>query len=61
MILGIANSVFLIIVAYQSLVFRYRGTDKRISPSKLYDIFLLVSVLAIGFVAMRSLIAALQN
>jgi hypothetical protein len=60
-ILGIANSVFLIVVAYQALVFRYRRTDKCIVPSKLYDMFLLASVLAIGFVAVRSLVAALQN
>jgi Mn2+/Fe2+ NRAMP family transporter len=60
-ILGIANSVFLIIVAYQALVFRYSRTDKCIAPSKLYDMFLLASVLAIGFVAVRSLVAALKN
>ena len=60
-ILGIANSVFLIIVAYQALVFRYRRTDKCIVPSKLYDKFLLTSVLAIGFVAVRSLIAAMDK
>lgn len=60
-ILGIANSVFLIVVAYQALVFRYRQTAKCIVPGKPYDIFLLASVVAIGFVAARSLIAALQN
>jgi Mn2+/Fe2+ NRAMP family transporter len=60
-ILGIANSVFLIIVAYQALVFRYRRTDKCIAPAKLYDIFLLASAAAIGFVAARSLIAAINN
>ena len=34
-ILGIANSVFLIIVAYQALVFRYRRTEKSIAPTRL--------------------------
>jgi Mn2+/Fe2+ NRAMP family transporter len=54
-ILGIANSVFLIIVAYQALIFRYRQTDKRVAGGKLYDIFLIVSATTIGFVALRSL------
>jgi len=58
-ILGIANSVFLLVVAYQALIFRYRQTDKRIPSSKPYDAFLLLSAAAIGFVAIRSLITAL--
>jgi len=60
-ILGIANSVFLIVVAYQALVFRYRRTDKSIAPTRLYDIFLLASTAAIGFVAMRALIATINK
>ncbi|MHC4791447.1 MAG: Nramp family divalent metal transporter [Planctomycetota bacterium] len=60
-ILGIANSAFLIVVAYQAMLFRYRQTDKRIAPGKLYDVFLLVSTLSIGFVAVRSIIAALSE
>jgi hypothetical protein len=60
-ILGIANSVFLIIVAYQALIFRYRQTDKRVIPGKLYDVFLIVSTIAIGFVGLRTLIASLEK
>ncbi|MHC4130871.1 MAG: Nramp family divalent metal transporter [Planctomycetota bacterium] len=60
-ILGIANSAFLIIVAYQALIFRYRQMDKRVVGGKFYDVFLIVSAAAIGFVALRSLIAALDK
>jgi Mn2+/Fe2+ NRAMP family transporter len=60
-ILGVANSLFLIVVAYQALIFRYRQTDKLISSSRLYDILLLLSVAAIGFVAVRSIIAAIYK
>ncbi|MHC4266569.1 MAG: Nramp family divalent metal transporter [Planctomycetota bacterium] len=60
-ILGIANSIFLLVVAYQALIFRYRQKEKRIAASKFYDIFLILSITAIGFVALRSLTTVLEN
>jgi manganese transport protein len=52
-VLGITNSIFLLIVAYQALVFRYRYTDAALTPSKGFDAFLWLSVLSIGFMAAR--------
>ena len=52
-VLGISNSIFLLVVAYQALVFRYRNTDPALTPSKGFDVFLWLSVLAIGFMAAR--------
>ncbi len=52
-VLGITNSVFLLVVAYQALVFRYRNTDPALIPSRGFDVFLCLSVLAIGFMAAR--------
>ncbi|MCH8215992.1 MAG: Nramp family divalent metal transporter [Planctomycetes bacterium] len=52
-VLGIANSIFLLVVAYQALVFRYRNTDPALTPSRGFDVFLWLSVLAIGFMAAR--------
>ncbi len=52
-VLGITNSIFLLVIAYQALVFRYRSTDEALKPSKGFDLFLWFSVLAIGFMAAR--------
>ncbi len=52
-VLGVTNAVFLLVVAYQALVFRYRNTDPALTPSKGFDVFLWLSVLAIGFMAVR--------
>jgi hypothetical protein len=52
-VLGLANSVFLLVVAFQALMFRYRHTDLELKPSKGFDLFLLVSVLTIAFMAVR--------
>ena len=52
-VLGISNSIFLLVVAYQALVFRYRNTDPALTPSRGFDVFLWLSVLAIGFMAAR--------
>jgi Mn2+/Fe2+ NRAMP family transporter len=60
-ILGIANSAFLLVVAYQALIFRYRQADKRVAGGNLYDVFLIMSAVAIGFVALRSLFATLDK
>jgi hypothetical protein len=52
-VLGTTNAVFLLVVAYQSLVFRYQNTDPLLKPSRGFDAFLWVSVLTIGFMAAR--------
>ena len=52
-VLGITNSIFLLVVAFQALVFRYRSTDNALRPSWGFDAFLWLSVLAIGFMAAR--------
>jgi manganese transport protein len=58
-LMGVANSIFLIVVAYQAMVYRFRATDERLRPSRAYDVFLIASVLAIGAVAARSLYGVL--
>lgn len=52
-VLGVTNAVFLLVVAYQALVFRYRNTDPELTPARGFDVFLWLSVLAIGFMAAR--------
>ena len=56
-VMGIANTVFLPVVAYQALIYRYRETDPAVRPSTLYDTILWVSIISIGILAVRSLIA----
>lgn len=57
-IMGVANSIFLLVVAYQALIFRYRDTDPRVAPKPWYDVALWLSVVAIGFMAWRSILSA---
>ena len=52
-VLGLVNSVFLLVVAYQAIVFRYWQTDQALTPSKGFDAFLWVSLLTVGFMAVR--------
>jgi hypothetical protein len=47
--MGISNALFLLVVAYQALVFRYRHTDPRLAPSPAFDACLWLSILLIGF------------
>jgi Mn2+/Fe2+ NRAMP family transporter len=53
--MGLCNALFLVVVAYQTVVFRYRHTDQKLRPSRTYDLALWVSLAAIGFMAVRSL------
>jgi Mn2+/Fe2+ NRAMP family transporter len=46
-LMGIANALFLVVVAYQALVYRFRYTDPLVKPTRRYDALLLGSVLAI--------------
>lgn len=52
-VLGVTSAVFLLVVAYQALVFRYRNTDPVLTPTKGFDLFLWISVLTIGVMAAR--------
>ncbi len=52
--MGIANSIFLLVVAWQAIVFRYRQTDDELKPSKVYDVILWLSILSIAYLAWRS-------
>jgi hypothetical protein len=52
-VLGVTNCVFLLVVAYQALVYRYRRTEARLTPSKGFDVLLLLSILTIGVMAAR--------
>lgn len=58
-VLGISNSVFLLVVAYKAVIYRYRETDRRLTPSHAYDVIFWVSVLAIAFMAWWSIQAKL--
>lgn len=53
-LMGLANTLFLIVVAYQAVVFRYRWTDRRLRPGRLYDVALWLSLAAMALVALRS-------
>ncbi|MBI2421808.1 MAG: Nramp family divalent metal transporter [Candidatus Hydrogenedentes bacterium] len=55
-IMGVANSVFLLVVVWQAFVYRYYETDPRLRPSRLYDAYLwasLISLFAAGAIALR--------
>jgi len=52
--MGICNALFLIVVAYQAMIFRYRQTDPRLLPSRFYDVALWVSLFSIGYLAVRA-------
>ena len=50
-LMGIANALFLIVVAYQAVVFRYRHTDPRLVPGVVYDVALWLSIASICLLA----------
>ncbi len=52
--MGITNSLFLIVVAYQAIVFRYLHTDPRLKPSLVYDVAFWLSIGSIGFLAVHT-------
>ena len=47
----VVGTVHVLSLLLQALVFRYRNTDAALTPSKEFDAFLWLSVLAIGFMA----------
>ena len=56
--MGINNSLFLLVVAYQAFAFRYKHTDRRLAPSHAFDLALWLSVLTIVFMAAKALHSA---
>jgi putative exporter of polyketide antibiotics len=52
--MGISNALFLLVVAYQALIFRYRHTEQRLRPSPMFDVALWLSILSISFMAWRA-------
>jgi hypothetical protein len=55
--MGLANAVFLLVVAFQALAFRYSQYGGQPKPSRLYDAALWSSIAAIGLVACRALVS----
>ncbi len=52
--LGISNSAYLLVVAWQAWVFRYRHTPAELQPSRFYDAAFWLSLASIGFMAVRT-------
>ncbi|MEJ2084045.1 MAG: hypothetical protein P8Y94_18320 [Acidobacteriota bacterium] len=52
--LGITNALYLLVVAYQAIVFRYGYTDSRLRPGIFYDLALWASIVSIGFMAVHT-------
>lgn len=55
--MGICNALFLIVSAYQAWVFRYRHSIPELQPSRFYDAALWLSLVSIGFLAVRTAIS----
>ena len=55
LILGLSNALFLVVIAIQALVFRYRYTDPRLIPTRWYDAALWLAICSITFMAWRTL------
>lgn len=53
-VMGISNALFLIVVAYQAVVFRYYHTDPKLQPSIFYDMAFWLSLASIAFMAGRA-------
>ena len=52
--MGISNALYLVVVAYQAIIFRYRFTDSRLRPGLFYDLALWASIFSIGFLAVHT-------
>ncbi|MBZ0255996.1 Nramp family divalent metal transporter [bacterium] len=53
--MGVVNSLFLLIVAYETILSRYFHTDAAMKPSTIYDAALWISLASIGFMAGKSI------
>jgi hypothetical protein len=56
MFMGMSNAIFLLVVVWQAVVFRYRHTDRRLAPSLAYDLALWFSIALIALVACKVLL-----
>jgi manganese transport protein len=54
---GVAVAALLLLTAFAAWDFRYRRGDPRLRPSRLYDVMLWLSFLAVGGVALRGLLS----
>jgi len=59
--MGICNALFLAVVAYQAVRFRYRADDPELRPGRIYDFALWISLAAIGFMAVRTAAGLLKG
>jgi Mn2+/Fe2+ NRAMP family transporter len=59
--MGVCNAVFLIVVAYQAVIFRYRFSDPRLKPLVIYDVAFWLSLASIAFMAWRSVWSVLRD
>ena len=49
---GVATTIILLIVVFAAIVFRYRRLDRRLVPTKMYDLCFWLSVVSIALVAL---------
>lgn len=59
--MGISNALFLVVVGYEAVRFRYRATVPELRPGVVYDAALWVSLGAIGFMAWRAVLSLLPG
>ena len=59
--MGVANSMFLLTVAYKALILRYLQTEIELVPPRWYDVVLWLSTLSIGVIAVWALQSALSS
>jgi hypothetical protein len=59
--MGISNALFLVVVGYEAVRFRYRATVSELRPGMIYDAALWVSLGAIGFMAWRAVMSLLPG
>ncbi len=52
-VLGVANAIFLLVVAYHAISYRYRYTSKALAPSRFFDVCFWLSIATIGVMAAR--------
>ncbi len=53
--MGFFNALFLLVVAYHAVIFRYWYTDEKMRPTIFYDIVFIISVLSIAYMSWYTL------
>jgi Mn2+/Fe2+ NRAMP family transporter len=59
--MGICNALFLIVVAYQAVLFRYRHTEPALKPGRFYDLAFWISLAAIATMAIRAAVSLVKG